>query len=192
MDRCALVSVNGGWNLAIGTQTTDGGWAPIDVPEACKTVFQEAAKDTCFGAEAKSAILAHPGAWLARAPAKLRVTFDYLGAAPWYLHTANASAFPYRAKVALGGLETVAVRLLLAAAIACASSSEASASARASSSPEPSRTSSPRSSSWPSARALSPACPSSSHSRRSSSSPPPPRTPSSSARAATAWSSSRS
>src|SRR5690606_5302938 len=25
MERCALVSVNGGWNLAIGTQTTDGG-----------------------------------------------------------------------------------------------------------------------------------------------------------------------
>jgi hypothetical protein len=50
-------------------------------------------------------------------PAKLRVTFDYLGAAPWYLHTANASAFPYRAKVILGGIETFAVRILLAAAI---------------------------------------------------------------------------
>lgn len=120
MERCALVSVNGGWNLAIGTQTTDGGWAPIDVPERCKTVFQEAAKDTCFGDEAKSVIRAHPGAWLARMPAKLRVTFDYLGAAPWYLHTANASAFPYRAKVALGAIETVVVRLLLGAAIIAA------------------------------------------------------------------------
>lgn len=120
MDRCALVSVNGGWNLAIGTQTNDGGWAPIDVPDACKSVFQEAAKDTCFAAEARAAILAHPGAWLARAPAKLRATFDYLGAAPWYLHTANASAFPYRAKLVLGGLETAVVRLLLASAIASA------------------------------------------------------------------------
>ena len=120
MERCALVSVNGGWNLAIGTQTKDGGWAPIDVPETCKTVFQEAAKDTCFGAEAMSAIRARPGSWLARVPAKLRVTFEYLGAAPWYLHTANASAFPYRAKVILGGIETVVVRLLLAAAIVAA------------------------------------------------------------------------
>lgn len=117
MERCALVSVNGGWNLAIGVQTEDGGWAPIDVPEACKTVFQEAEKDACFGAEAAAAIRAHPRGWLARAPRKLSATFDYLGAAPWYLHTANASAFPHRAKVALGVVETLAVRLLLASAI---------------------------------------------------------------------------
>lgn len=120
MERCALVSVNGGWNLAIGTQTTDGGWAPIDVPDACKTVFQEAAKDTCFAREAVALIRAHPGAWLARAPKKLRATFDYLGAAPWYLHTANAERFPYRAKVVLGTIETIAVRLLLAAALVAA------------------------------------------------------------------------
>jgi 4-amino-4-deoxy-L-arabinose transferase-like glycosyltransferase len=120
MERCALVSVNGGWNLAIGTQTREGGWEPIDVPDACKTVFQEAAKDTCFASEAMATIRAHPGRWLARVPAKLRVTFDYVGAAPWYLHTANASAFPYRAKVALGAVETVAVRLLLGLAIVTA------------------------------------------------------------------------
>lgn len=120
MERCALVSVNGGWNLAIGTQTTDGGWAPIDVPERCKTVFQEAEKDACFGKEAAAAVRAAPAAWLARAPRKLRATFDYLGAAPWYLHTANAEAFPHRAKVALGAVETIAVRLLLAAALVAA------------------------------------------------------------------------
>jgi hypothetical protein len=73
-----------------------------------------------FAAEARAAIRSNPRRWLARAPAKLRVTFDYLGAAPWYLHTANASAFPYRAKVVLGALETVAVRALLAAAIIAA------------------------------------------------------------------------
>ena len=50
-------------------------------------------------------------------PAKLRVTFDYFGAAPWYLHTANAERFPYSAKVALGAIETLASRLLLAAAL---------------------------------------------------------------------------
>jgi len=36
----------------------------------------------------------------------MRVTFDYFGAAPWYLHAANAEAFPYSAKVALGTIET--------------------------------------------------------------------------------------
>lgn len=117
MDRCALVSVNGGWNLAIGTQTTSGGWHELKVPDECKEVFAEAAKDECFGAAAKREIAAHPGAWLARVPSKLRQTFDYFGAAPWYLHTANAEAFPYRAKLALGSLETLVARLFLAAAL---------------------------------------------------------------------------
>ena len=117
MERCALVSVNGGWNLAIGAQTKSGAWQEIAVPEACREVFQEAAKDSCFGREATRTIVAAPGAWLARVPAKLRATFDYFGAAPWYLHTANPTAFPWGAKVALGTVETLASRLLLAAAL---------------------------------------------------------------------------
>lgn len=117
MDRCALVSVNGGWNLAIGTQTNGGGWQEMVVPDACKEVFDEAAKDDCFGRAARETIRRDPLGWLARAPAKLRVTFDYFGAAPWYLHAANAERFPYRAKVALGTLETIASRLLLIAAL---------------------------------------------------------------------------
>ncbi|AKV02461.1 Conserved membrane protein [Labilithrix luteola] len=117
MERCALVSVNGGWNLAIGTQTTNGAWQEMKVPEACKEVFAEAAKDACFGHEAVHVIEADPLAWLARVPAKMRATFDYFGAAPWYLHQANATRFPYGAKVALGTVETLASRLLLAAAL---------------------------------------------------------------------------
>lgn len=117
MNRCALVSVNGGWNLAIGTQTTSGAWTALAVPDACKEVFDEAGKDACFGRAAKADIAAHPVAWLARAPAKLRVTFDYFGAAPWYLHDANPAAFSDRAKIALGTIETVVSRALLAAAL---------------------------------------------------------------------------
>ncbi len=117
MEQCALVSVNGGWNLAIGTQTSSGGWQEMVVPEACREVFAEAAKDECFGREARKTIARNPMAWLARAPAKLRVTLDYFGAAPWYLHVANPERFPYRAKVALGTLETLASRLLLLASL---------------------------------------------------------------------------
>ncbi|HSO38907.1 MAG TPA: glycosyltransferase family 39 protein [Labilithrix sp.] len=117
MERCALVSVNGGWNLAIGTQTTDGGWREMAVPDACKEVFAEASKDACFGDAARGVILRAPLAWLARAPAKLHMTFDYLGAAPWYLHAASAERFPYRAKVALGSVEVLVSRLLLIAAL---------------------------------------------------------------------------
>ena len=117
MDRCALVSVNGGWNLAIGTQTTDGGWRQMAVPDACKEVFAEAAKDACFGKAAQELIARDLLGWLARAPAKVHMTFDYFGAAPWYLHTASAASFPYRAKVLLAGVEVLASRLLLLAAL---------------------------------------------------------------------------
>lgn len=118
MHTCALVSVNGGWNLLIGAQTTTGSYAPLDVPKACETVWDEAEKDACFGREARAAIASAPVAWLRRAPQKLAVTFDYVGAAPWYLHAANPEAFGARAKLALGAAETLAVRLLLVAAIA--------------------------------------------------------------------------
>lgn len=117
MNRCSLVSVNGGWNLAIGAQTETGAWQEIAVPDACATVFEEAAKDACFGREATRAIARDPARWLARVPAKLRATFDYFGAAPWYLHTANAERFPWRAKVVLASIETLGSRLLLAAAL---------------------------------------------------------------------------
>ncbi len=118
MHRCALVSVNGGWNLLIGAQTDSGAWSEIVVPDGCKTVWDEAGKDTCFERAARASILAHPLAWMARAPAKLAVTFDYFGAAPWYLHESGPAAFSERAKVALGTVETIVSRLLLLLALA--------------------------------------------------------------------------
>jgi 4-amino-4-deoxy-L-arabinose transferase-like glycosyltransferase len=117
LDRCALVSVNGGWNLLIGTQTRDGAWARVDVPDACRTVWSEAMKDVCFGRAARDEIARAPLVWIARAPAKLAATFDYFGAAPWYLHAANARAFDERAKIALGTVETIASRVALLAAL---------------------------------------------------------------------------
>lgn len=117
MKSCALVSVNGGWNLLIGEQTRGGAWEEVKVPDECKTVWDEAGKDACFGAAAKRSIAANPASWLARAPQKLAVTFDYFGGAPWYLHQANPEVFPYDAKVALGTVETVVSRLLLVLAV---------------------------------------------------------------------------
>jgi hypothetical protein len=118
MHKCSLVSVNGGWNLLIGAQTTNGAWQPAAVPEECRTVWDEAGKDECFGAAARRTIARAPLAWLARAPAKLAVTFDYLGAGPWYLHEANPRAFDEHAKVALGVVETAVTYVLLLAALA--------------------------------------------------------------------------
>jgi hypothetical protein len=117
MDRCALVSMNGGWNLLIGTATENGAWAPVDVPAECREVWSESEKDVCFERAARRVITSDPVRWIARAPSKIAVTLDYFGAAPWYLHASNAAAFPDRAKVALGAVETIVSRALLIAAL---------------------------------------------------------------------------
>lgn len=117
MHRCSLVSVNAGWNLFIGEETHSGAWEEARFPEECSTVWDEAEKDVCLEGVARRRIREAPAAWLEKMPRKLAVTFDYFGAAPWYLHTANASAFSDRAKLALGTVETVASRLLLVFAL---------------------------------------------------------------------------
>ncbi|WP_433928012.1 hypothetical protein AB3662_32785 [Sorangium cellulosum] len=121
MNQCALVSVNGGWNLLIGADpASTGAWAPIQVPDACREVFDEAGKDACFGREARRYIAEHPGAWLGLVPRKLAATFDYCGAAGWYLHDSNPAAFNEADKIALGAVETVFERAVLLLALAWA------------------------------------------------------------------------
>ncbi|RLB60092.1 MAG: hypothetical protein DRI90_14510 [Deltaproteobacteria bacterium] len=118
MGRCALVSVNGGWNLLIGTDPAgEGAWAPLRTPVECREVFDEAAKDQCFQRAAGRTIVAAPGAWLALVPKKLSATFDYCGAAGWYLHDANRKAFDDRAKLVLGVAETVYERAVVILAL---------------------------------------------------------------------------
>jgi hypothetical protein len=116
LESCVFVSANGGWNLFIGTAPEGrGGWVPLEtigVPEECKTVFAEAAKDHCFGRAGLRRIAAAPLAWLALVPQKLMMTFDYTGAAAYYLHAANGSAFSAKNKTRLGVLETAYQRLV--------------------------------------------------------------------------------
>lgn len=114
MGRCALVSYNGGWNLLIGADTAStGAWSPVKVPYECREVWDEAAKDECFRNAAVRYITSNPGEWVNLIPRKLAATFDYCGAAGWYLHESNGSACDDRCKVALGGAETVYERILL-------------------------------------------------------------------------------
>jgi hypothetical protein len=117
MHSCALVSVNGGRNLLIGVQTLSGAWQDMVVPPECATAWDEAGKDRCFERAARRDIAAAPLAWMKRAPGKLAATFDYFGAAPWYLHVSNAEAFDDAWKVRLAVLETAACRALLLAAL---------------------------------------------------------------------------
>jgi 4-amino-4-deoxy-L-arabinose transferase-like glycosyltransferase len=125
MDRCVLVSANGGWNLLIGASPeADGTFAPIDdelVPEACRSVFGEASKDACFARAALGSVARTPLAWLGRVPRKLSHTFDYGGAPGWYLHASNPEGFSPRATLLLGGADTIwqrAAMLLALAALA--------------------------------------------------------------------------
>jgi len=103
--------------LLIGATTRSGGWAPVTVPAACSTVWDEAAKDACFQHSALSEIAHAPQAWLARAPAKIAMTLDYFGAAPWYLHASNAGAFDDNARIVLLSFETIVCRLFLLGAL---------------------------------------------------------------------------
>jgi 4-amino-4-deoxy-L-arabinose transferase-like glycosyltransferase len=121
MKHCALVSVNGGWNLLIGAdEASTGAWSPVKVPDACREVFDEAQKDVCFGDEARRYVREHPAAWISLVPRKLAATFDYAGAAPWYLHESNPAAFPWELKLALGRGETAYEMLALLLALAWA------------------------------------------------------------------------
>jgi len=125
MDRCVLISANVGWNLLIGaTEGATGTFVPItgpSVPERCRAVFGEADKDACFAGAALELVRARPLRWVALAPKKLAHTFEYCGAAGWYLGASGQGSFPEKAKLALGVVETAYQRSLLAlAAVAVA------------------------------------------------------------------------
>lgn len=117
MERCLLVSANGGWNLLIGTYPEgQGAWVPIDgerVPPACREVFQEAAKDACFGEAGRDRIAKAPLGWLALLPLKWRATFDHTGASANHFH--EAGAVGERGRLLLGAVEIASQRLLYGA-----------------------------------------------------------------------------
>lgn len=116
--RCALVSLNGGWNLLIGADpSANGTWSPVKVPAACLEVYDEADKDRCLGREGVRMIAADPLGWLALGPKKLAATFNHVGAGPWYLHDSNPAAFSEQARLRAAILEEVAQRFLFALAL---------------------------------------------------------------------------
>jgi 4-amino-4-deoxy-L-arabinose transferase-like glycosyltransferase len=117
MGRCMLVSANAGWNLLIGTAVAgNGAWVAVDkagIPEGCRTVFDEAQKDVCFGAGAIERVSENPRQWLALVPKKLERTFDDVGTPGWYLHSSNWRAFPEQYKNVLGASEVLVDRVIL-------------------------------------------------------------------------------
>jgi 4-amino-4-deoxy-L-arabinose transferase-like glycosyltransferase len=120
LDTCAFVSANGGWNLFIGTSPLgEGGWVPLEqigVPVECRDVFGEGEKDRCFGRAGVREISRAPFAWLALAPKKLGVTFDYGSAAAHYLRASNPTLVSDETKLWIGAAELFGQRILLIAA----------------------------------------------------------------------------
>ncbi|MFO7177614.1 MAG: glycosyltransferase family 39 protein [Pseudomonadota bacterium] len=116
LDGCALVSTNGGWNLAIGAITETGRFRVLRAEDGCPVVTGQVQQDRCWAKVGVSKILEAPGRWLARAPLKLAETFNHESFPIEYLHEANPKSWPEERRVAGRGLLTLYHRLLLVVA----------------------------------------------------------------------------
>lgn len=113
LDGCALVSTNGGWNLAIGAITETGRFQTLRAADGCPIVTGQVQQDRCWGEVGRTKIMAAPGAWLAKAPLKLGQTFDHESFAIEYLHEADPDSWPEARRVAARELLTMFHRVLL-------------------------------------------------------------------------------
>jgi hypothetical protein len=113
LDGCALVSTNGGWNLAIGAITETGRFQTLRAADGCPIVTGQVQQDRCWGEVGRTKIMAAPVAWLSKAPLKLGQTFDHESFAVEYLHEADPDSWPEARRVAARELLTAFHRLLL-------------------------------------------------------------------------------
>ena len=113
LDGCALVSTNGGWNLAIGAITESGRFQTLRAADGCPIVTGQVQQDRCWGEVGRKKIAAAPLRWLSLAPLKLSQTFDHESFAIEYLHEADPDSWPEARRVAARELLTAFHRLLL-------------------------------------------------------------------------------
>ena len=120
MDSCALVSTNGGWNLAIGAfPRATGRFETLRASDGCRVVTGQVQQDRCWFAYGLDQIREHPWHWISLVPAKLGYTFDHESFEVEYLHEARPAAWPEARRAAWrDGVTTVHRFLVLAAALA--------------------------------------------------------------------------
>ena len=95
MDRCVLISTNGGWNLAIGAfPRATGRFETLRSSDGCAVVTGQAQQDACFRELGISHIRQEPGRWLALVPKKLGFTFDHESFQVEYLREADPDRWP--------------------------------------------------------------------------------------------------
>jgi 4-amino-4-deoxy-L-arabinose transferase-like glycosyltransferase len=117
MDGCALVSTNGGWNLAIGAgPRATGRFEALHASDGCREVTGQVQQDRCWRRMGLAWIAADPARWIALAPAKLAYTFDHQSFAIGYLAEADPTSWPEERKAWWRRLLTVSSRVLLVAA----------------------------------------------------------------------------
>jgi len=116
LDGCALVSTNGGWNLAIGAISETGRFATLRASDGCREVTGQVQQDRCWAEVGLRKIAEAPGRWLALAPKKLAETFNHESFAIEYLHEADPLSWPEPRRVAGRALMTGFHRALLLAA----------------------------------------------------------------------------
>jgi hypothetical protein len=94
MDGCALVSTNGGWNLAIGSfPRATGRFATLRGSDGCRIVTGQVQQDRCWLHMGLGWIRADPSRWLALVPKKLAHTFDHESFAIGYLGEADPTTW---------------------------------------------------------------------------------------------------
>jgi 4-amino-4-deoxy-L-arabinose transferase-like glycosyltransferase len=90
MDRCTLVSTNGGWNLAIGSfPRATGRFETLRSSDGCSVVTGQVQQDECWRDLALTTIQNDFGRWLSLVPKKLGFTFDHESFPVEYLHEAD-------------------------------------------------------------------------------------------------------
>ncbi len=94
MDGCALVSTNGGWNLAIGSSPrATGRFDSLHASDGCPVVTGQVQQDRCWFDQGLTWISENPARYLALMPKKLSFTFDHESFAVAYLGEANPTRF---------------------------------------------------------------------------------------------------
>ena len=117
MDRCAFVSTNGGWNLAIGSfSRATGRFETLRSSDGCAIVTGQVQQDNCWRDLALRTIRADPGRWVGLVPKKLAYTFDHESFPVEYLHEADPDRWPEPRRTNGRGVLTLAHRSLLTAA----------------------------------------------------------------------------
>ncbi len=121
MDGCALVSTNGGWNLAIGAfPRATGRYETLRSSDGCSDVSGQVKQDRCWFNYGLNQIAASPTRWLKLIPAKLSHTFDHESFAVEYLHEARPDDWPDERRVfARATLTAINGLLIVLAAIGC-------------------------------------------------------------------------